>query len=236
MNIVVVVRTRDEEKRIGKFCEAYKDADTIIVADGGSIDNTVSIASQYKNVVLRPFNERVELNKGMWRNNDAAHANFLVAQAKTFNPDWVIYDDCDCRPNFLLKQDYRKILEETTENIVCAVRFYFWNTDEWFPQMSSPAGNLEPTLWAWKGNLDFGFINVPPAYCFRINGNKVENLHAQTSVKDLYPPYALLHYSWNEETVAYKIRNYADSGFIPGYVDPRQFAGPRRPIEEYMHE
>ena len=33
--IGVIVRTRDESHRIAKFCTAYKDADLIIVGDGG---------------------------------------------------------------------------------------------------------------------------------------------------------------------------------------------------------
>jgi hypothetical protein len=45
--IFVVVRTRDEERRIAQFCEAYKDADMILVADGGSVDKTKEIASRY---------------------------------------------------------------------------------------------------------------------------------------------------------------------------------------------
>jgi glycosyltransferase involved in cell wall biosynthesis len=227
-NIVVLVRTRDEEERIGKFCEAYKDADTIIVSDGGSLDKTVEIASQHSNVILRPFNERVQLKNGYWRNNDAAHANFLVQQSKEFNPDWCIYDDCDCRPNFALRQNYRSIMEKTNNNIIMAVRIYFWGTEEWFPLMSSPGGQLEPSLYAWKGNLDFRFIDVPPAYDFSINGAKVRNIRTEYGVEDLYPPLALLHYSWDEKRVEYKMKNYVESPLI--------FAGAKEPILDWMRE
>ena len=238
MKIVVIVRTRDEAKRIGKFCESYKDADTIIVSDGGSEDDTVSIASQYPNVVLRPFNERVELKRGYWRNNDAAHANFLIAQSKEFSPDWLIYDDCDCRPNFLLRQDYRSILESATDKVIMAVRIYHWNEDEWFPKLSSPGGKMEASLWAWRADLDLGFIDIPPAYELSLAGKKVEgnDLHRAGGVLDLMPPYCLLHYSWNEETVAYKLKNYRESGFIPGFAHPLQYAGKKEPILDWMHE
>jgi glycosyltransferase involved in cell wall biosynthesis len=236
--VVVIVRTRDEEKRIGKFCESYKDADVIIVSDGGSEDRTVEIAGQYLNVVLRPFSGRTQLGNGYWRNNDADHANFLIEQSKEFSPDWVIYDDCDCRPNYLLKKDYRELLENTIENVVMAVRVYHWGTDEWFPLFSSPAGQYEASLWAWRGSLNFSFIDNPPAYWFAVDGQQVEknDLHLGFTVRDLYPPHCLLHYSWNEETVTYKIKNYRDSGFIPSYGDPRVFAGERKPIEEWMRE
>lgn len=238
MKIVVIVRTRDEEKRIGRFCESYKDADTIIVSDGGSEDDTVSVASQYSNVVLRPFNERVELKNGYWRNNDAAHANFLVAQAKEFNPDWIIYDDCDCRPNFLLKQDYRDIMEKATSKVIMAVRVYHWNENEWFPKFSSPAGHYEASLWAWRGELNFGFINQPPAYHFSLDGKEVarNDLHTACGVLDLMPPHCLLHYSWNEKSVAYKMKHYVESGLIPTYVSPLIFAGAKEPILDWMHE
>lgn len=238
MKIVVIVRTRDETKRIGKFCESYRDADVIIVSDGGSLDDTESIASSYPNVILKPFTERVELNNGYWRNNDAAHANHLIQEARKLDPDWIIYDDCDCRPNYLLKQDYRDILSTSTERVIMAVRVYHWNEDEWFPRFSSPTGQYEASLWAWRGDLNFSFIDNPPAYWFALNGEQVEknDLRLAVGVKDLMPPYCLLHYSWNEETVEYKRKNYAESGFIRDFGDPREFAGKRSPIEEWMRE
>jgi len=152
LKIVVIVRTRNEEKRIGKFCEAYKDADHIIVSDGGSEDDTVSIAQSYPNVILSPFYNRVELKNGAWRNNDAQHVNHLIIEAKKLSPDWIILDDCDCRPNVSLKQIYRSHLETTDRNFVMVTRFYFWGTDEYFPKMSSTGGKIEPSLWAWRGN------------------------------------------------------------------------------------
>ncbi len=59
MKIGVLVRTLNEAHRIGQFCEAYKLADRILVADGGSEDNTVSIAESFKNVEVKKFVEQI---------------------------------------------------------------------------------------------------------------------------------------------------------------------------------
>jgi hypothetical protein len=110
--IIVCVRTRDEAHRIGQFCEAYKDADKILVADGGSLDDTVSIANTFSNVKVLHYKKRVQLKHGLWRNNDSDHANFLFKHAYRYNPSWIIFDDCDIRPNHLLKKNYRTICGE----------------------------------------------------------------------------------------------------------------------------
>lgn len=238
--IIVVVRTRDESARIGQFCKSYKNADMILVGDGGSVDNTKKIAARYSNVVIRDFLGRTVLKNGYWRNNDSDHANWMFAWAKEYDPDWIIYDDCDCRPNFLLKKNYRKILEETSSDYVMVTRFYLWGLDKHFPYLCKPGTghvNFEPSLWAFRGNQDFWTINVPPAYDFRIGDKKVNDLHMDAKALDLFPPYALLHFSWdNAERVDKKIKIYQDSGFIPGMRHPLDFGGPLEDLPEYLHE
>jgi glycosyltransferase involved in cell wall biosynthesis len=238
LKIVVLVRTKNEAKRIGLFCQSYKDADHIIVSDGGSEDGTVAIASEFPNVVLRPYSGRVQLQNGMWRNNDALHVNHLIEAAKEFQPEFVILDDCDCRPTRELKENYRHILTETDKDFVHVVRFYFWGTEQYFPLMSMPGRDnvLEPSLWAWRGRMDFKMIDVPPAYDFMLDGAKAPNIRVSHANLDLYPPLALLHYSWDEERIEQKLKDYRESGFIPGYNDPRTFAGQMLPKTDWMIE
>ena len=238
--IIVIVRTRDEEHRIADFCRAYEDADMIIVGDGGSVDNTVQIAKTFPNVVVKHYPGRTTLKKGYWRNNDSDHVNWLIGKAKEYDPRWIISDDCDCRPNFLLKKDYRKLLSKATSDFVMAVRFYVWGLNEHFPHMSRPEKNhkfYETSLWAWRGDLDFWTVNVPPAFTFRLGDMKIKDFHDDTDVLDLLPPYALIHYSWNDEDrVNKKVKVYRESGLIPNQLHPLHFAGPLEPLPEFLHE
>lgn len=240
--IYVVVRTRDEKARIAQFCEAYKDADKILVADGGSEDDTIEIAKTFPNVEVRHFTERTEMEHGYWRNNDSDHANFLFEWAREENPDWIIYDDCDCRPNRLLREGYRSLLEKCSQNYVMAVRLYVWGTDgEHFPNMSKPgAKNLfwETSLYAWRGRLDLHTVNVPPAYTFRIGKHDIKDFRDEDGgALELLPPYCLLHYSWdNEELTTQKVKEYDMSGLIPQMQHPLDFAGHLEDLPEWAVE
>jgi len=237
--IIVTVRTRDEAHRIGQFCIAYKNADKILVADGGSLDDTVSIAKTFKNVEVRNYYKRVQLKNGLWRNNDSQHANFLFRWAYAYKPDWVIYDDCDIRPNYLLREDYRSILERTDKDVILAVRVYLWGTCKYFPALSSPLGEVkgQGSLWAWRGNQDLYTVDVPPAYTFRIGKKHIKDFREDTECLELTYPYCLLHYSWDDpERVEKKIKYYRESGFIPNMRHPKDFGGKILPLEEWMRE
>ncbi len=240
MNIVVLVRTRDEELRIAKFCQSYTDADKILVADGGSLDKTKEIAAQFPNVIVRDFPGRTEMANGLWRNNDSDHANWLIDWSKEYQPDWVIYDDCDCIPNFMLRENYRSVLENISEDFVMVTRIYFWGKDKHFPHMAKPGDghkDWEPSLWAWRGKIDFRTVNVPPAYTFRIGDRDIHDLHVDASTIDLFPPFALLHYSWDDpERVVKKVKFYQESGLIPGMLHPQVFAGPIEDLPDWARE
>jgi hypothetical protein len=238
--IVVIVRTRDEEHRIANFCKAYEDADMVLVGDGGSVDDTIKIAKSFPNVKVIHYKKKVFLDKGYWRNNDSDHTNWLIKKATKYKPDWIISDDCDCRPNYLLKKDYRKILSETSSDVVMAVRFYVWGLNEHFPHMAKPEEEhkrYETSLWAWRGDLDLYTVDVPPAFTFRIGEKDIKDFREDTDVLELFPPYALIHYSWDDETrVMKKIKVYRQSGLIPNQLHPLHFAGPLEPKPEFLHE
>jgi glycosyltransferase involved in cell wall biosynthesis len=240
MKIVVIVRTRDESRRIGPFCESYRWADQVIVSDGGSLDDTISIASRFPNVLLRPFGERVQLANGLWRNNDSGHANHLIACANELAPDWIVYDDCDCRPNRLLREAGRDLLEGTDADFALAVRLYLWGTDQHFPHMAKPEPaheRWEPSLWAWRGPLDFWTVDKPPAYDFRVGDTVLGDVHLSHRVLDILPPLCLLHYSWDDPArVDRKVTFYRESGFIPAMAHPLTFAGPLNPLPEWAGE
>lgn len=241
MKIVVIVRTRDEEARIGPFCDAYKNVDRILVGDGGSVDRTVEIAKIYPNVEVRHFEERVMLNNGHWRNNDSRHTNWLIAWAKEYQPDWIISDDCDCRPNYLLKQQYRTILKKTDVDFVQVVRLYVWLSDRHFPYMAKPYTEDRdkwcPSLWAWRGNVDFWTVDTFPHFTFRIGSMPIRDLVSDAKVFDVMPPACLIHYSWdNVERVERKVRTHIESGSMPGQLHPLEFAGPLEVLPEWAVE
>lgn len=240
MKIIVLVRTRDEAHRIAQFCEAYKDADKILVADGGSVDNTIKIAKTFPNVEVRNYPVRVQMQNGYWRNPDGEHVNWLIAWSKEYDADWVILDDCDCLPNYKLKEDYRKILEETDQDFILVTRFYLWGLDQHFLYLSKPGeGHVqyEPSLWAWRSKIDFWVVPVPPAFTFRIGGIDIKDLHTDTKALDLFPPYALLHKSWDDPgRVQQKVKTYRESGLIPGQLHPLQYGSPLVSLPDFLHE
>ncbi len=178
------------------------------------------------------------MKRGHWRNNDSDHVNWLIAWSKEYNTHWIIYDDCDCRPNALLKQDYHRILEETDCNYVMVTRLFVWTNNQHFVYLAKPnTRDYEPSLWAWRGDQDFWTVDVPPAYSFRIGDFHVHDLHFDARTLDLFPPYCLLHYSWTDpELLEKKLKHYRESGFIPGQLHPLDYGSPLEPLPEWAVE
>jgi glycosyltransferase involved in cell wall biosynthesis len=237
-----MVRTRDEERNIGPFCEAYQEiADKILVADGGSEDNTIKIASSFANVEIRNFPERTPLARGHWRNNDSDHVNFLISWAKEYEADWIIHDDCDSRPNYLLRRHTREILAQVEQNVVMVVRVYLWGQDQHFPNMTKlkpvEKFNYMTSLWAWRPHTNLWTFDKPPAYTLMIGDEIAGDLHDSTSVFDLMPPYCLVHHTWDDqERTLEKIRVYRESGLIPNQSHPLNYAGPVESLPGWARE
>ena len=66
---------------------------------------TIEIAEQFPNVKVRAFEEIIPLEDGYSRNPDWKHLNFLFEWAEEEGADWIVLDDCDTFPNYLLRRD-----------------------------------------------------------------------------------------------------------------------------------
>lgn len=235
MKIVTIVRTRDEARNIERFCEHYQWVDAVLVADGGSLDDTVSLAQKYKNVKVRNFPIKVPMENGLWRNPHGAHINFLSHWARfEENADWIIFDDCDCVPNYLLVDKGRELLEQTDKDYVYAVRVYLWGEDRHFPNMAQPhgRGKWEPSIWAWRASTRLHFREDHPEYLQEMTIRPPEDRKL-----NLLPPYCLIHRPWpTEEFTNQKIDFYRNSGQIRGMRHPLDFAGPLEPLPDFVRD
>jgi len=206
VKIVATVRTLNEERNIADFCTAYDWADMVLVADGGSDDDTVKNAEYFPNVWIREFEKRIPINSPPgFMNPEPSHMNFIVKWAEEEGADWIIYNDADERPNPALKRNAREILENTNNPSVFLYRFYMWGTEEYFPKY-----NTNTTLLAWRpAKLRLKWDDsVDTMFETKIIGlSPGEALHLES------PPYCLLHYfATNEEHVQRRLKRYQSWG------------------------
>lgn len=203
MKIITIVRTLNEESNIKRFCESYLWVDKLIIADGGSTDKTIEIASTYKNVEIYNFLDIIKTGNFI-SNPRGKHINFLIDLAKKNNPDWIIFDDCDCVPTVTLQKEGRAILESCSESLVHAYRLYIYGYDKYAPELNIPG----QSLWAWKSNVDVQAIENNPLW-FEMHIPK-------ESVLNLDYPHSLLHYCWpSEEVIQMKRSYYGETGEMP---------------------
>jgi len=218
MKIVTLVRTRNEERNIERFIRCYQDwVDLILVADGGSEDNTKELAGQFKKVKVRDFKERVECENNIWGNPEGKHINFLIDWAeKEEEADWLIRDDCDCFPTKALQADGRRLIETSPHNYIYFNRLYTYHQTHYFPKLNRPG----TSLWSWKAGLlraddvDFaaGFSSLREVR----KGSRLE----------LSFPYAGLHcFAPDDGEIERKLRFYRDSGLSPTMLHPLDFGG-----------
>jgi glycosyltransferase involved in cell wall biosynthesis len=228
IKIVAIVRTRNEERNIERFCSHYAWADQILVADGASDDDTVALASTFDNVQVRQFTEFVELRPGYPVNHHGRHINFLIDWATDEGADWIVFDDCDCWPNFYLRQFARLIFEMADLPVVHAVRLYLWGALRHFPRLAQPVapGRWEPGLWAWRADYSLHAIDEP-AYHQQFDKPLAPAIR-------LLPPYCLLHNPWpDKETAEQQVAYYRQSGLVPDMQHPLKFGGPLEPLPEW---
>lgn len=239
MKVVTIVRTLNEERNIGRYCWAFQHiADQILVADGGSTDNTVLMASKIPKVKVRKFDKRVELRNGYWRNPDWEHINFLIEWANEEGADWIIFEDADDIPNYLLQSNAREIFEKATTSFVQVTDIFLWGKDQHLIRLAQPGkpGLWQPSLWAWKASEQIRVFGEPPHFTFcRNNAFGITIDFDKLPHEHIMPPYCRLHYNWSTPEIAdAHIKYYRESGLIPGMLHPLEFGGELAPLEEWM--
>lgn len=232
MNIVVAVRCYNESKHIKRFLDGYAFADHIVISDGGSTDNSVELIKEnaYRypaKIHLLNFDYKEEVSGETW-NTDAPHMNFVLDAAKDLKPDWLIFDDMDDVPNWLLKDNARYILGIAKGCVQAnAFRLYLWgDTGSYFPFMNRHFDINYTSIWAWRPDeID---------------------IHADPTVKHgtlvglgpnpyrIERPFCLLHKSWYPETIDAKVERYNKLGLPMEH--PFEFAGPMEKLPEWATE
>jgi glycosyltransferase involved in cell wall biosynthesis len=236
VKIIACTRTRNEEENIGRFCESYAWADQVLIADGGSRDDTKEIAAKYENVKIRDFHVYIEMDNGIRRNPHGPHLNFLIDWAFLGEgADWIILDDADCFPNKFVRENARAIMEGAKENFIYITRLYLWKDQGHFPQLAKPNESLDyvPSIWAWRKGTGMRFRSDS----MEKNHQELVFTPPDKKILNLMPPYALLHCPWQtEEMVQSKLNFYRTSGEIKNMLHPTEFGGPIEPLPEWAKE
>jgi glycosyltransferase involved in cell wall biosynthesis len=238
MRFISTVRTYNEAEHIEKFCQSYSEfADVILVADGGSEDNTKELASKYPKVKIRDYTVKVECKNGIWRNPDGPHIQFLIDWAQEEGADWIVHQDCDQRPNKYLKQDIRKMLEETDKDFILVTQIFLWGSTQYFRSMSNQGSGWMQGLWAWRANINMKIIDKMPHYEFSYDGVKPIDIDRSDRILRTQPPYCFMHYGWESaEKTQSHVEYYRNSGLIPNMTHPLHAGGTPSNLEEWMIE
>lgn len=237
MKIVVIARTRNESRNIERFCSAYQWADRILIADGKSEDDTVLLAQRFNNVSTRPFWQMVMMDNGVIRTPHGEHLNFLIDWAIDVGADWIIHDDVDCFPNYLVKRDVRNLIGIHADyfDFIYLTRLYLYKDQGHFPKMAQPIkrGKWEQGLWAWSSRSGFRFReNIPVTEhqqpVWDIPNEKIHRIE---------PPYCLLHCPWqDDEMIERKLSFYRKSGEVPNMRHPMETGLSLEPLPEWARE
>jgi len=225
MKIVATLKSRNEEKNIRNAIESYHDwVDCILLADGGSEDKTVEIASKYPKVFIRPFGIKYFREDGSWRNHEGKHLNFLFKWAKLCGADWIIHDDCDSIPNRNLRRDGRNIIENANSEIICTCRLYVYGSNQHFSKMAFMKDRWETSLWAWRTGV-LKAENTQRHFT-------IENIERLSRLDLLPPQYCIRHhFAPNEEVIMKKVNDYKLEA--PTAVHPRATYGEPEPLPEW---
>lgn len=215
MKAIVVCRTRNEARNIGRFCQAHQWADSILIADGGSTDATLDIARTFPNVQVDYFPHKV-FNGDYWRNPHGKHINFMIDWALSEGADWIIFDDCDCVPALDLQQNIRGLLSDTDKKVVQLYRLYVWGSDEYFPKLNETG----QSLWGWRADVPVRALEDDPW------SHDIAPVWNAGDVLNLEHPHTCLHYFCPDEaTTIRKLEFYRNSGEQPEALHPLKGCG-----------
>lgn len=238
MKLIATIRTLNEENNIEKCCRSYAQfCDKVLIADGGSHDKTVEIASSMPKTLVRKFETMVECENGIMRNPDYLHLQFLWDWAIDEGADWIISQDCDQRPNKFLKQDARTFLENTNKDFLLVTQIFLWGKDSYFPDLSKRGRFMMLGLWAWRANIHLKAIDKMPHFEFSFDGENSIDLDKSEQVLRIFPPYCYMHYGWEtEEQTNSHVKYYRESGLIKDMLHPLDFGGRVEPLLDWMIE
>ncbi len=241
MKILALVKTRNEAGVIGVFCHSYLWTDGILVADGGSTDKTIEDTQKYDIVQARnyeeklyrggkwlysPTGEKEKYQGGTWFNPSGKMTNFLLDWAEEEGADWVILDDCDCHPNYKLRENAKhfiNIAETEGYTAIFAYRLHIYGYDKYFPDLNKPG----QSLWAWK--LNSGIRANPES----IIGPGMCNIPSIATQLVLDHPYVLLHYAWPTEGVVSEKLEFYRTISNPETKHPLEYGGKLAPLPDY---
>lgn len=103
-NLTIIILTKNEEFNIKAAVKnARQCANTILVVDSGSTDNTVKIAEE----------SGATVEYRAWTNDFASQRNFALSKAQT---DWVLYLDADERLDDELIKDIQTIVAKNKQD------------------------------------------------------------------------------------------------------------------------
>lgn len=229
MKIVITARARDEERDMARFLRCYQWADKILIADGGSEDRTVEIATSFPKTEVRLFAER-EYKDGQWHNPVMPMINFLLTWAEEEErPDWIIFDDIDCVPNVDLQEQAREIFIRCRKNFVNSNRVYVFGVNQYFEGLSMQKEGWMGGLWAWRGGIGMraDMENKSIHQTFNLKFDDAYNIE--------HPACRLHYFCPDPETIEKKLSHYRvfDN---PATQHPLKFGGRLLPLLPYMRD
>jgi hypothetical protein len=229
MKIVVVTRCLNGLEYIDRFVRGYDFATQIVVSEGGSDDGSVEKWMEYyPKVRVFKFDEFVMRGCYKW-NPDNNHIQHAIDKGLDFEPDFLILDDLDDVPNFLLRKNARDIIEECKDDFIFSFRLYLWGDGEYFPKMNNHFDPQYRSMWGW----------FPHKVSVRTDKEKEHGtlIMDAGSVLPIDPPMCLLHKSWHPDTMQAKVDRYNAIGLPMNHpLEHPEAYGVPEPLPEWAYE